>query len=136
MTDNEYIIERLEIFINQKKISIREFESNCGLTRGVIGNATKNKTNIGSDKLAKILAAFPELNMSWLLLAEGEMLNNSEKNPVVTINNGNNNGLNMNQNYVSINDCKKDVEKMGEKIASLEKEIQLKDKIISLLENK
>lgn len=63
--------ERLLSFIKYKRLSNLAFEKACGLSNGYIRNI---KGNLGNDKLTDILTAFPELNESWLLYGEGEML--------------------------------------------------------------
>lgn len=63
--------ERLLIFIRFKGIAVSTFESRCGLSNGYIKNS---KGNIGARKMEDILNAYPEINKSWLLTGEGEML--------------------------------------------------------------
>lgn len=71
--------ERLLSFIKYKGLSNLAFEKACGLSNGYLRNF---KGNIGQDKLANILTAFPELNKDWLLYSEGEMLV-GQQNPEV-----------------------------------------------------
>ncbi len=47
-------------------LSIRAFEERCGLGRGNISNMGPNSA-IGSDKLTKIVDAFPETDINWIL---------------------------------------------------------------------
>lgn len=63
--------ERLLQFIKYKKLSNLAFEKACGLSNGYIRNF---KGNLGEEKLANILTAFPELNRPWLLYGDGPML--------------------------------------------------------------
>ncbi len=63
--------ERLREFIEYKGISIRSFESTCGLSYGYVGNM---RQSIQPDKVTKIAHCFPDLNTGWLLSGEGEML--------------------------------------------------------------
>lgn len=63
--------ERLKEFIEYKGISIRSFESTCGLSYGYVGNM---RQSIQPDKVTKIAHCFPDLNTGWLLSGEGEML--------------------------------------------------------------
>lgn len=64
--------ERLKQYIDFKGISVRSFESTCGLSYGYVGNM---RQSIQPDKIMKIAHYFPDLNTGWLLTGEGKMLN-------------------------------------------------------------
>ncbi|MBO5860762.1 MAG: S24 family peptidase [Alistipes sp.] len=49
----------------------KEFELASGLSNGYLNNC---KGNVGAAKLEGILTAYPQLNRTWLLTGEGEML--------------------------------------------------------------
>lgn len=88
LIDNQSFSERLSFFIKQKNLTVAEFERSCGLSRSVIHSAIKNIGAIGSDKLSKIFATYPELNTEWLLTGKGLMLKNiipGEKTELVRI---------------------------------------------------
>lgn len=63
--------ERLIRFIKSKGLSQKKFEQVVGLSNGYVNNISRS---IGADKMQSILCAFPELNQTWLLTGEGEML--------------------------------------------------------------
>lgn len=63
--------KRLIEFLTYLKIGQNAFEKRVGLSTGSICNLNHG---LRSDKLAQIAAEYPELNMRWLLLGEGEML--------------------------------------------------------------
>lgn len=63
--------ERLKAFIEKKGISVRSFETRCGLSYGYVGNM---RQSIQPDKIKRIAHCFPELNTGWLLTGEGTML--------------------------------------------------------------
>lgn len=65
------IKERLVLFIKEKGLSQGRFEKAVGLSNGFVNNISKG---IGAEKLQKILCIYPDLNQSWLLTGEGEML--------------------------------------------------------------
>lgn len=65
------IKERMFEFIETMNLSKKEFESASGLSNGYLNNC---KGNIGAAKLEGILTAYPQLNRTWLLTGEGEML--------------------------------------------------------------
>ncbi|MFA5419365.1 MAG: hypothetical protein WC341_12995 [Bacteroidales bacterium] len=64
---------RLLIFINALDTSIRQIEIILGFSNGYLGKLKKGGS-IGSDKLEKIATYYKQLNPSWLLRNEGEML--------------------------------------------------------------
>lgn len=61
---------------------MRKFEEKCGLGRGNISNM-KSDGSIGSDKLAKIIDAYPKIAIEWLLIGQGEMLKAMREERVV-----------------------------------------------------
>ena len=65
------IKQRVEEFTKFKKISIRKFESACGLSNGYFSGL---KNAIGRDKMEAITRQYPELNPVWLMMGEGSML--------------------------------------------------------------
>ncbi len=68
-------IERIKYYIEYKRISLRKFSENTGISHSLI-----NKINaIGSDKLEKILSIYSELSAEWLLRGEGPMLKESSE---------------------------------------------------------
>lgn len=67
--------QRLVRFIKYKGLSQRRFEERIDAGNGFVNNISKG---IGANKLYKILCEFPDLNQSWLLTGEGEMLNGGE----------------------------------------------------------
>ncbi|MBR0047347.1 MAG: helix-turn-helix transcriptional regulator [Bacteroidaceae bacterium] len=64
--------ERLIQFINYKNLSAREFCRQCGVSSSFVSNIGKS---ISGSYLDKISMQFPDLNLSWLLLENGNMLN-------------------------------------------------------------
>lgn len=67
--------ERFYQFIEYKRLRPRRVEIECGLSNGYLGKQRKNKGSFGGAILFKIEKRFPELNITWLLSGEGEMLN-------------------------------------------------------------
>lgn len=68
------IKERLLFFIDYKGISVREF---CRIILYSYTNFAPKKIEggLGSDILANIVTNYPEINIYWLLLGTGEMIN-------------------------------------------------------------
>ena len=65
------ISQRVKIYCKVKSIKISAFEKRCGLSNGYVNGITRG---IGESKLKTISLNFPDLNVSWLLTGEGEML--------------------------------------------------------------
>lgn len=62
---------RLALFLKYRKIGQAKFAEIVGLSKGFANNVGDS---IRTDNLEKISAAYPELNTTWLLTGEGEML--------------------------------------------------------------
>lgn len=55
-------------------MSIRSFESQAGITQGVLSNAIKKNSDISSVNLSKIIDTYSEFDAHWLLTGEGDMM--------------------------------------------------------------
>lgn len=120
--------ERLKAFIEYKKISIRSFENRCGLSYGYVNNM---RVSIQPAKLKSISLQFPDLNKSWLLTGEWEMLVPTEGKTVATESIGNYGSVFKSSGIVSIPAKVWDViEKQADSLKSKDKQI---DDLISLL---
>lgn len=67
----ETVKDRLTKFRQYKNLGQGKFEKLSGLSNGYL---TQLRKAPGSEKLQRILCAFPELNRTWLLTGEGDML--------------------------------------------------------------
>jgi len=67
MTSSDRVLQ----FIEYKGISKREFYANTGLSNGFLDKSS----NIGSDKLEKIISAYPDLSLLFIVTGNGSMLN-------------------------------------------------------------
>lgn len=63
--------DRLTEFLTYKNIGQAKFAGIVGLSKGYVNNIVNT---IGPKAKPKIEAAFPDLNIDWLLSGEGEML--------------------------------------------------------------
>lgn len=74
--------EHIKEFIKYKNISVRTFESACGLSYSYVNSI---RVSIQPDKIKGIAIAYPDLNTGWLITGEGEMLKGSKtKSPRFT----------------------------------------------------
>lgn len=63
------IKQRILYFADTLGISKREFYAKIGVSRGTL----ESNTGITEDILAKFIATFPEIDIYWLILGEGNM---------------------------------------------------------------
>lgn len=76
--------ERLSLFAKKKGFkSIRQFEIEADLPNGFVGKSS----SITKARQLQIQSAFPDLNMSWVMTGEGEMLRHAPSHNIT----GNNN---------------------------------------------
>jgi transcriptional regulator with XRE-family HTH domain len=100
--------ERFALVLKEKKVTQKSFAEKVGVTEQSITKLVKGQTQSPkADLIAQLTVMFPDLNLRWLLIGEGEMLKEG----------------------MSIAD------ETQEALEQLQKEnSQLKDKIIELLE--
>ena len=79
-------IDRVRQIIEEKGVSIRSFEQVIGASNGTISKAISRGGDIGSELVAKIVRAYPDINTEWLLTGNGAMLtsNIAQESPVTT----------------------------------------------------
>ena len=70
--------ERIIHYLKKSKITQSEFCKRVGLSSGYIGAMRKS---FQPDTINKIVIEFPDLDITWLLTGEGEMLNSETKEP-------------------------------------------------------
>lgn len=63
--------ERMLEFIQLQGLSVKRFETMCGLSNGYMGSMRKG---MGSQKLEQVLKVFPRLSREWVLFGRGAML--------------------------------------------------------------
>ncbi len=79
------IKDRVLEFIKAEEISVKRFETRASLSNWAVskmGDNTRRKI------LDKIVSAYPQLNMNWLLTGEGEMLSKNEPKPEISYTDG------------------------------------------------
>lgn len=72
--EKEKPIKRIQLFAKTQNLSIRKFEEAAELRPNVIQNAVTRNSHVSDDTLCKIMDAFPQLNLKWVLKGTGEML--------------------------------------------------------------
>jgi hypothetical protein len=63
--------DRIKLFLQHLNIGQNNFEAKVGWSNGYINN-TKN---ISADKLNQVINEYPQLNLNWLIMGKGEMIN-------------------------------------------------------------
>ncbi|AEW86648.1 peptidase S24/S26A/S26B, conserved region [Flavobacterium columnare ATCC 49512] len=72
------VSERLGRYLEKKGISFYAFENSLNAGRGSISKAVKEGKSIGSSMLENILSLYIDLNPTWLLTGEGNMLKDDD----------------------------------------------------------
>lgn len=68
------IAQRIQNIVQDKKLSIKEFASQIGMSQSNLSNLFAGKVrDLGSEYLTNIIIKFPEVNSHWLLTGEGEL---------------------------------------------------------------
>ena len=122
--------DRLQQFLNYEDISMRAFERQCDIKAGTASKMTEKSYGATFHKIAQ---AYPRLNIEWLKTGEGQMLN---PQPTVDIDVD----LKLNghsqlalRDITNIGDAKAQIIILQERIKSLEKELDEKNKRIDEL---
>ncbi len=79
MENNTNIYERIKQLIDYKGVTINKFSTLIGTSNSYWNKILKGNTNIGVDKIEKILRTFDDINPEWLITGKGEMLRKDEK---------------------------------------------------------
>lgn len=65
---------RIKIFVDYTKMSVRKFAAECGLKQPTLDKHIRGTADPNVVTLIGIAKRFPELSLEWLLLGEGNML--------------------------------------------------------------
>ena len=69
------ISQRLRLFLDSLNVEQQDFANALGVSQQVVSNAVNGRTKFPkSDFLIQVIREYPQLNIYWLLLGEGEML--------------------------------------------------------------
>lgn len=70
--------ERIEELLHHFRMEQKDFAEKCGFLPDTISNIKLGRCSISKTVFRKIIKAFPDINKSWLLDGEGEMLKNNQ----------------------------------------------------------
>lgn len=115
-------IDRFLQYLDYKGISENKATVDCGLSKGLIGQAKSGKADLGNKATEKVLNFYQDLSKVWLLTGEGSMIVCSE-------------GITQPQNHVEENpqDVASTINRMLFLVESQRKDIQT---LISLVKEK
>lgn len=131
------LTSRLSAFITHRNISISEFEKSISASNGSIRKAIKGNNSLVSDKLEKIFSLYPELNPTWLLTGQGQMLKTPDN--VDTVIHGGGNLISDNihakkveQNIGSDQESQKKIELLQSEIDNLKNKLDLSKQEVTM----
>lgn len=76
-SDKSPVLDRLVQFMNSTGLSSSQFADTTGIPRPSLSQMLHGRNkSVNNQVLAKLNAAFPNLNILWLLFGQGEMLTN------------------------------------------------------------
>ena len=79
MASQDGVKERIKIYLKECEISQARFCKQIGLSPGYIGAMRKS---FQPETINKIVSEYPDLNITWLLTGDGDMLNKDTAGPV------------------------------------------------------
>lgn len=113
------MIERLEKIIEYADLSIRAFAIKCGIHENTLDKQMRGHRSVSLDTVMAILNTFPQLSAEWLMRGEGKMF--KDKPDIAK--------MIMLTDTIStlqgkINDDKKIIDLLNEKIGKLENKLK------------
>lgn len=76
------IVSRIKIFLQSMGIANSSFADICGIPRPSLSQLLNGRNKkVSNEVIDKIHAAYPELNMMWLMFGDGDMLRNGSSAP-------------------------------------------------------
>lgn len=67
-------MQRFSMYMEVKNLNDNQVTKECGLSKGLLGQARTGKSDLGSKAVDKISNTYKDLNRVWLLTGEGDML--------------------------------------------------------------
>lgn len=117
---------RFVIYMNFKGLNDNRVTVECGLSQGLLNQARRGESDLGTKSIDKILKTYQDLSRTWLLTGEGDMIKDDANQTIVGDNNiqvGNNNSISGNNQLA----------KLEAQIATLKVQLQEKDALIEML---
>ena len=68
------MIDRIQALMKKQKVNATQFAEEIGIQRSALSHVMSGRNNPSLDFMLKIKSRYPDVNLDWLLLGEGEML--------------------------------------------------------------
>lgn len=72
------ITERLKLFMQHEGVTTFQMNKTAGLSRTLLAKALEKHQGLNSTTIEKIVTAYPNLNVDWMVTGRGEMLMSEE----------------------------------------------------------
>lgn len=96
---NARIIDRLDEYMTYKHLNDNKVTVQLGLSNGVIGKSRKEGRDLSDRVIEQILNCYTDLNRTWLLTGDGDMIVSGKNAQVI----GNNSGTTINGDGAVVN---------------------------------
>ena len=67
------MIDRIQQILDAKKLSATQFSEEIGIQRSSLSHVLSGRNKPSLDFMLKIKSRYPDINLNWLLLGDGEM---------------------------------------------------------------
>ncbi|HEY9113173.1 MAG TPA: helix-turn-helix transcriptional regulator [Bacteroidales bacterium] len=78
------MITRIKRIIDDKQINAAQFADEIGVQRSALSHVLSGRNNPSLDFMLKIKKAYPEINLDWLMIGSGQMIENTSSEKKVT----------------------------------------------------
>ena len=68
------VIDRIFKYMEYKQITPYSMEKACRIANGYLGKQRRGKGSIGSEIIEKICRFYDDMDVTWLIIGEGEMI--------------------------------------------------------------
>lgn len=125
-------IDRFDLYMKEKGLNDNQVTKALSLTNGRIGNSRRKKRDLSNEMVEIISNFYTDLNKSWLLTGEGEMLKPNQSLSNNTISNSSNAVIG-GDNIVHCDSTDKLITELSEQRKMFERIINQQDSIIQKL---
>jgi transcriptional regulator with XRE-family HTH domain len=112
------ILDRLEEFLSLKGETMSTLVCQLGVSRGYFSSTRRMGSELGIDKIVRILQLYPDLSADWLLLGIGLMVRNASLKNL-------NEHLNLIEREKKLREAKRDLVKIQELVTDLQTRMEV-----------